>query len=234
MLCDVELVPGIYETLITQRLQAILDDLDVADLLATELDVDKAEQATVLADHVGRVIEHVLSTVPQADRVAVTNRVLRAVLAEAVKHPELVDSVEPGPKQLAEIRRPGLKAVPLRRPRIPLRDADLLINARGEPGLVAELRTEIASADQIDLLCAFIKWHGIRLLWDDLDHFVTAGKRLRVITTTYVGATESRAIEALARLGAEIKISYETRSTRLHAKAWLFHRASGWDTAYVA
>jgi len=229
----VELVPGIYETLITERLRAVLDDLDSHGLLATALDVDTAEQASVLADHVGRVVEQVLATVPEADRVGVTNRVLRAALEEAIKHADLVDPVEPGPRQLAEIHRPDLRSVPLQRPRIPLRDADLLINARGEPGLVAELRTEIESADQIDLLCAFIKWHGIRLLWDELERFVTNGKQMRIITTTYVGATESRAVDALARLGAEVKVSYETRSTRLHAKAWLFRRRSGWDTAYV-
>jgi superfamily II DNA or RNA helicase/HKD family nuclease len=227
------LVPGIYESLLTERLKAILDGLDAEDLLATVLDVDKAEQAAILADHVGAVLGRVLTAAPADDRVAITNRVLKAVLVEASKQAEVIETVEPGPRQLAEVRRQSLSSMPLQRPRIPLRDADLLINARGEPGLVAELQTEIASADRIDLLCAFIKWHGIRLLWDDLEQFVVGGKPLRIITTTYVGATESRAVDALARLGADIKISYETRSTRLHAKAWLFHRDSGWDTAYV-
>ena len=55
-----------------------------------------------------------------------------------------------------------------------------------------------------------------------------------MITTTYVGATERRAVDELVnRFGAEVKITYETQATRLHAKAWLFRRNSGYDTAFV-
>ncbi|GAB3267578.1 DEAD/DEAH box helicase [Arthrobacter pigmenti] len=92
----------------------------------------------------------------------------------------------------------------------------------------------MASADTVDLLCAFIRWNGIRLLESALDEFAERGGRLRVITTTYMGATERRAIDELARrYGAEVRINYETHATRLHAKAWLFRRNTGFDTAYV-
>jgi hypothetical protein len=56
---------------------------------------------------------------------------------------------------------------------------------------------------------------------------------LRVITTTYVGVTDRRALDALAAPGAQIRVCYETRTTRLHAKAWVLHRRSGFGTAYV-
>ena len=102
MLSRVELVEGIYETLITGELQRLLDGLAAEDLLAAALDVDVAEQPAVLGEHVGRIVERVLASVPDVDRVAVTNRVLAAVLVEAVKHPDLVEKVEPGPRQLAE------------------------------------------------------------------------------------------------------------------------------------
>src|SRR5207253_5035752 len=51
--------------------------------------------------------------------------------------------------------------------------------------------------------------------------------------TTYIGATERRAIDRLVEMGAEVRVSYETRTTRLHAKAWLFNRRTGFSTAYV-
>lgn len=95
------------------------------------------------------------------------------------------------------------------------------------------MQRELASADRVDLLCAFVKWHGLRVVEDALAELTRKGRRLRVITTTYMGATERRALDRLVELGAEVRISYETRTTRLHAKAWLFHRETGFSTAYV-
>ncbi len=92
----------------------------------------------------------------------------------------------------------------------------------------------MSSADQVDLLCAFIRWAGLRVLEGALTDLKDRGVPLRVITTTYIGATERRAVDELVRrFGAEVRISYETQSTRLHAKAWLFRRNSGFDTAFV-
>ncbi|HUP76812.1 MAG TPA: DUF3427 domain-containing protein [Acidimicrobiales bacterium] len=228
-----DLVPGLYETLITEQLREVLDALIATGHVSDERNLDDAEVSEVLAYHVGATVEQLLQALPAARRLQAANDLLSVARAHEPQAKQLVDLVTDGPKQLWELRRSAANVVPLRRPRIPLRDADLLVNARGEPGLAAELAAEIESADQINLLCAFIKWHGIRLIWDQLEAFVHSGRQLRVLTTTYVGATEARAVEALARLGAEIRVSYETRSTRLHAKAWLFRRNTGWDTAYV-
>ncbi len=89
------------------------------------------------------------------------------------------------------------------------------------------------SADSIDVLMAFIRWSGVRPLTDALRRHCEAGKPLRVLTTTYTNSTEQRALNELERLGADIKVSYDTASTRLHAKAWIFHRESGYSTAYI-
>ncbi len=56
---------------------------------------------------------------------------------------------------------------------------------------------------------------------------------MRVLTTTFTGSTEPEALEQLEELGAEIKVSYDESTTRLHAKAWIFHRHTGFGTAYV-
>src|SRR5207245_4454377 len=79
----------------------------------------------------------------------------------------------------------------------------------------------------------FVRWHGVRVVRDALDRFSQRGGRLRVLTTTYMGTTEKVAVDELVRLGAEVKIAYETQSTRLHAKAWLFRRDTGFTTGFI-
>src|SRR5262249_22381492 len=118
-------------------------------------------------------------------------------------------------------------------PLIPLLDTTLLTNAPGEPRVGSQLHTEIASADAIDIVMAFIRFSGIRPLLEVLERHCKSGRPLRVLTTTYTGSTELRALEELARLGAQIRVSYDTSATRLHAKGWLFHRQSGFSTAYI-
>ncbi len=54
-----------------------------------------------------------------------------------------------------------------------------------------------------------------------------------MITTVFTGSTERKALDWMVARGAQVKVSYDTQSTRLHAKAWLFRRNSGFSTAYI-
>ena len=116
---------------------------------------------------------------------------------------------------------------------IPLLDTTLLTNAPGEPRVGSQVLTEIESADAIDLVMAFIRTSGLLPIADALRVHCERGRPLRVLTTTYTGSTEARALELLEDLGAEVRVSYDLTTTRLHAKAWLFHRRSAFNTAYV-
>ncbi len=120
------------------------------------------------------------------------------------------------------------------RPRGSLHAPSLLVNAEGE-SLLDHLRSEFDSADRVDLLCAFIKLSGFEKFREQLERHCSArGRPFRVLTTTYMGASDALAIERIAALpNTEIKISYDEHSTRLHAKAWIFHRNNGYSTAYV-
>lgn len=120
------------------------------------------------------------------------------------------------------------------RPSIPLTSSDLLVNGRREPSIGHELQREIASADRIDLIVAFLKFSGLQVIRNQLQDFLQRRPgQLRVLTTAYMGATEKRAVDELSEMGADIRISYDVQTTRLHAKAWLFYRDSGFTTAYI-
>ena len=116
----------------------------------------------------------------------------------------------------------------------------LFTAGKGSPSLLNELRRELAACDQVDILVSFITHSGVRKLLDILQTVTALGAegqpqvRLRVLTTTYTGATEIQALDELAKLpGCEIRVSLDGRRTRLHAKAWLFQRKTGFGSAYV-
>ena len=217
---------GLYESLVTPDLTDRL--AEVPHLSATELTLNAADEPHVVASHVARIVQRRLEEIRDRDgRLDTVNAVLRAL--------------DPG-EVIVRPARQLLSALPenvehgrfAARPKTPLSEAALLTNARDEPNLAAELRAEMASADSVDLLCAFVRWHGVRLLEADLRRLRNAGVPFRIVTTTYLGSTERRALDRLAReFGADIRVQYDAQRTRLHAKAWLFRRRTGFDTAYV-
>lgn len=220
-----DVVAGAYESLVTRRLARLLEETT---LEAAYTRVPDAAAPDVLARHIAEAVRKRLTDMPVADRASYVNSLLSLGPGDDL---DLVDKVE----QLTELREPGLGARwPQGRPATPLSDVALLTNSRGEPNLGAELRQEMGSADHVDLLCAFVRWHGLRVLEEPLQALKDRGIRLRVVTTTYRGATERRALDELVRrFGAQVKIRYDAQTTRLHAKAWLFRRESGFDTGYV-
>ena len=101
-----------------------------------------------------------------------------------------------------------------------------------------EIKKDIQTADSIDLVVSFIKFTGLRILYDELKKFVSKkDTKLRILTTTYMGATDVKAVKTLMDLkelgDVEIKASFNTNDERLHAKAYIFKRENGFDTAYI-
>ncbi|MET8285541.1 DUF3427 domain-containing protein [Streptomyces sp. NPDC005132] len=224
---------GVYEELITVRFEQKLKEFASLGWHPVSDTVGAESVPHVLAGHIARTVRHVLQNLPADERVYAANHILDSVSTlEGAQ--QWVDLVADGPRQLLALTKQEAPGVFTVRPGIPLSDTALITNSPEDPSLGFELRAELATADRVDLLCAFVKWHGLRIIEQSLKAAHDRGVPIRVITTTYIGATERRALDQLVReFNAEVKVNYETRSTRLHAKAWLFRRGSGYDTAYV-
>ncbi len=230
---------GLYESLLTARLEEILDRLPV-ELIPSRGALANAESADRVSRHIARLIARTIHAFPE------TERAERAVqlAADVLGHMQTLTDADLGlmaeaPLEPARVLHSILRRLPdgtpevVERPLTPLLDTTVLTNAPGEPVLVHETRAEIPSSDTIDVLMAFIRWSGVRTLLEPLRRHCQAGKPLRILTTTYTNSTEQRALDELMGIGAQVRVSYDTTITRLHAKAWLFHRASGYSTAYV-
>lgn len=232
------LADGLYERLLTARLRRAVDAVIAQGGTAEVSSVDSAELAQTVAVHLAPLIVRALDGVAEKDRAAVASALVGEIATRLAAHaPRAVDAEDESidvPTLLTSVAHEvGLGPRPLVRPTTPLAASDLLTNARGEPTIGSELLLELASADGVDLICAFIRWSGIRRMRDGIRALTEVGRPVRIITTTYLGSTERKALDELVRLGADVRVSYETDRTRLHAKAWLFKRRTGFSTAYV-
>ncbi|MET8088557.1 DUF3427 domain-containing protein [Micromonospora sp. NPDC005220] len=234
-----DLERGVYEHLITHELADRLQHVDPA--LIQHHKLDPADAHTALARHIATLAARALQAVPSGDdklhhQVAMANQIAGAIAALSPKAATDQDQVTDTKHLLHAIAAPPTPpAEPTfpQRPATPLSTGALLVNGRHQPRIGHEVNHEMASAESVDLLCAFIKWYGLRIVEPAIRELIARGGKVRVITTTYLGATDQRALDRLKELGAEVKVSYETRTTRLHAKAWLFRRNNGTTTAYV-
>ena len=234
-----EPIVGLYEQLLTVELERLLSGLEPGQ--ATLAAAEPADAHVAVADHLRRIVERALQSVPEDDRLTRQAELCNALLAwlreeHSAQSVDIEEALVAPLTVLREIRalsRGVAFAGSTPQPLVPLSSADLLVNARGEPSVGAAIEREIHSADRIDLLCAFIRWNGLRTMRPALEAHRLAGRSLRVITTVYTGSTERRALDWLTSIGADVKVSYDTRTTRLHAKAWLFERFSGFSTAFI-
>ena len=229
---------GLYESLITEALESHLSTLS-PHLTPRRTSLHEAEAADRLSLHLARVVERAIASLDKADRVA-TGTALARRLVEVVIESTAANTlsserpVPPGEVLRSVVGRlPDGRVETILEPLTPLLDTTLLTNAPGEPRVGNQVLAEIDSADRIDVVMAFVRRSGISPMVDALRAHCQAGRSFRVLTTTYTGSTEARALDLLREIGAEVRVSYDQTSTRLHAKAWLFHRRSGFSTAYI-
>ena len=233
-----EIDRGLYQSLLTESLVQQLQELD-ARLIARKSDLHVEEAPDRLAMHMAKVIQTAIASLSKDKRIEVggglTQKLIQLLVDSTPANDLITEKLALPPRMLKAIdgKKPDGTVDQVTEPLIDLLDTTLLTNANGEPRIGSQIISEIPSAERIDLVMAFIRKSGIRPMMDTLRFHCQSGRSLRVLTTTYTGSTEAAALDLLASVGAEIKISYDESNTRLHAKAWLFKRKSGFSTAFI-
>jgi superfamily II DNA or RNA helicase len=245
------LKPGLYENLINKKIAAYLEKIEANDKDIKP--IEPTEAPSILAKYLSSVLEKALQQINSDNalnkQIDLTNRLI-SIVEETLSHSEndanIDDDLENNtlttPEQLlgiADSTKPINFLTKNRacfiRPQTSMTQTSLFTGSMHEPQLYTELKKEISSANEIYMLVSFIRWSGLIAILNDLRKFTeNDNHKLRIITTSYMGATELKAIEELSKLpNTEIKISYDVDRTRLHAKAYVFVRDTGLTTAYV-
>ena len=238
------LSPGLYEQIINQALNSEL--LEIPEACKSIASIDRAEASKVLAQYLADVVQKGMENLLDnggdiSAQIGLANQIVTLIQNTTQEADFAALHVDQRAEQLLALLRQqdprlaaGKTAASLSRPETSIARSSLFTGAIKEPQMYTELKKEIGSADRIDMLVSFIKWSGLRLLMEELREFTQNGGELRIITTSYMGATDLKAIEELRALpNTRIKVSYDTKRTRLHAKTYVFYRDTSFTTAYV-
>lgn len=234
---------GLYEQIINKKIDEEIKKL--TDKFHYTVPIDKAESSKILAQYISDVIKNCLDSLYDNDgdvsnKILLVNKIINTIINEtkeadfnALKISERAEQLLALIDKKNNINSLFDKLTPIR-PETSLAHSSLFTGSIHEPQLYTELKKEIVSSNRIDMLVSFIKWSGLRLIINELLEFTHSGGELRIITTSYMGATDIKAIEELSKLpNAKVKVSYDTKRTRLHAKTYIFYRDTGFTTAYI-
>ncbi|MCT4542334.1 MAG: DUF3427 domain-containing protein [Vallitalea sp.] len=238
---------GIYEQIINEKLRDALSEIEKEHYQIDKENLDVEEARKVLSMYISNVTRKALKFVRDSNssddallkQIRTCNDII-TVLSENVDKNEFesLKIMEDG-KILTSIYSKMNKVISIVdkkpiRPSTSISQSSLFTGSNYEPNMLEELKKEILTSDSIDILVSFIRWSGLRCIIEELREFTNNKGKLRIITTSYMGATEFKAIEELSKLdNTEIRISYNIKSTRLHAKAYTFKRLTGFTTAYI-
>jgi superfamily II DNA or RNA helicase/HKD family nuclease len=240
---------GIYEEIINKKLKDQLNGLDLTifDIGKEQIDVEEARK--LLSSYISLVTRKALKFIRENEnddqqaliiQIQTCNEII-STLSERLDDEEFRQlSIQEEGEILTSIysRINSIRSIQKNsdiRPITPLSQSSFFTGSNYEPNMLGELKKEILTSDTIDMLVSFIKWSGLRCIIEELRTFTSnPNNKLRVITTSYMEATDYKAIKELSQLpNTEIKISYDVDRTRLHAKAYLFKRETGFSTAYI-
>ncbi|WP_116472544.1 DUF3427 domain-containing protein [Zobellella maritima] len=233
------LAQGLYDLLITREVTQALAE---SGLTAQPEELNPVFSHERLADVLAEQLSRLLSGIrgDKQTKVKTQAELINDILQysrQRLNQDEAPDLLCTPPQVLRSLypakQKPELPAIGLAQPW-------LFTAGKDSPSLLHELTAELASCNSVDILVSFITVSGVRKIIEVLKLITSTNAKgqsqanIRILTTTYIGATEQKALDTLARLpNCEVRVSLDGRRTRLHAKAWIFERETGFGSAYV-
>lgn len=241
-----ELKTGIYETLICRALEKKLRMMP-KNYVGLQLDIDTAEAPRLLTHYISGILAQILDDDKIFDgleaKVEFVNRVIRYIEKDNNDFDPSDDIITIKDKLLSAIidstgkTDKQIELYNKLRPASGFTSSSLFTGSNEGLRMEDEIRRDIVSSDEIYWIVAFIRFSGVRIFEEQLRKFLDSPTaKLYVITTSYMGASEPKAVEWLQQLAQDkvrIKVNYDTTSDRLHAKSYIFVRNSGLSTAYI-
>ena len=239
---------GLYYLLNTPEVQAELGRLGLTDKASFEKKPDVGTIARLIANSIsGDVEQFIKEKLEAAEKqekkpekwIFETLRDLPITIQLKDDLARALPSENPPSRHIITEIKASEGAEELQRPNISLIESDLLVPNGHSPQLGTEIAKELKSCDHADWLVSFIKLRAIKSFYPQLRAFCEKANpdgspRLRIATTTYIGATDAAALDLLWQLpNTEVKVCFNTSQTRLHAKAYIFKRASQFGSAYI-
>lgn len=230
---------GIYNQIINEELNRELKINEIN--YSYEKEKIKESSSTILSHYMKEVFNKALKLIDGEDKIskqiAICNEIIKSLQTQVkdddIKNLLISKESEVLLSVIDKLNSDYYKKKSLIRPITSIREDTLFTGADKEYNIASEIKKEILSANRIDILVSFIRMSGLNLIIDELKEF-TKTNNLRIITTCYMGATEYKAVNVLSSLpNTQVKISYDTKRTRLHAKSYYFYRESGFSTAYI-
>jgi HKD family nuclease len=236
---------GLYEQLLNKLISEKISTTNIEYFYVQTSSIEKAEASQILTNYCTKIIKFALDLVSGEDSIQKQIELINKIILILENEIQKQDFTQ----NLVDLNGNLLKAVLPKidsnivnfdnyikeiTPYTGLTQSELFTGSNAGVSLESEIKKEILSSDKIYFLVSFIKWSGIRIFEKELREFANQGKKLKIITTSYMGATDLKAVEFLASLpNTEIKVSYNTANERLHAKSYLFFRNTGFHTGYI-
>jgi len=236
---------GIYEQLINKIVSEKLELLNDNEFYFQKSKIEKSEASVILSQYLTKIINFALNLISGEDsierQIKLSNDIV-LLLKEELNNQDFSNNILENNALILNAIFPRLDSnindfenyIKEITPYTGLTQSELFTGSNAGVSLESEIKKEILSSDKIYLLVSFIKWTGIRIFEKELRQFTASGKKLKIITTSYMGATDLKAVEFLSSLpNTEVKVSYNTANERLHAKSYLFFRDTGFHTGYI-